>query len=144
MIADDASGKRPIIPDGLSIEGLKVVVGKIFDDKEWNLFAAQNTGSREASGLALFLDDLDILIAQTTAELSLNLVREQSLGVKVVNFSRLGCFDGSIRSVHHNTMLIDRKNVGRQQDLRRTSKGFTTGRALFSKTIGKRKKHGTL
>jgi hypothetical protein len=135
VIVDDGSGQWPASPAESSTEGLNVVVARVLEDKPWNHFAARNIGSHEASGIALFLHDMDILVPESTAELAVNLVRAGDVRGKVRTFSRLGYFDGSTRSVHHDTILIDKENFWETGGFDEDFQGIYGAGPLFSKRV---------
>lgn len=138
VIVDDGSQESPLLADELSLDGLKVVVARVLEDKPWNHFAARNIGSHEAFGEALFLHDMDILIPEKTAEFALNLVSQGGLRGKVLTFSRLGYFDGSNRSVHHDTMLIHKEDFWETGGFDEDFQGIYGAGPLFSRRVEKR------
>lgn len=138
VVVDDGSQESPLLVSDLKLDGLKVVVARVREDKPWNHLAARNIGSHEASGEALFLHDMDIMIPEKTATFALNLVSQGELRGKVFTFARLGYFDSSKRSVHHDTMLILRENFWETGGFDEDFQGIYGAGPLFSKRVEKR------
>jgi len=135
VIVDDCSQESPLLVEQLPIDGLKVVLARVLENKAWNHLAARNIGAHEASGEGLFLHDMDILIPEKTASLAFNLAIRGNLRGKVFTFSRFGYFDGSIRSVHHDTMLINRGDFWETGGFDEDFQGIYGAGPLFSKRV---------